>query len=687
MAKIPMGNFGQAQARSAPPASIPRGDPIGAAVDRVGQVGGAIASDMERQRLQERAAGLQEIDRQQRQQDAEAKQARTEAERAQALVTMNGAKDRLTDLHDEVKQGVLDGTVPKDKAEATFQERASKLLGEAGPGLPDRHREIGLAELSGASARLSNSVRQAVTLRDKQDVTSGITQTLEYLQRQYKIDPAKATEQAMATVDGLGPHSTMTPDQLAKLKQGWREGTQFTTAYEMVSAGRNDRRALDAAEAAIGKLPDLDPQKRAVLGDRVAAYRLALDQKAELASARAARESEARLHRAEAEFKTFQAMADKGTVLDPAYIDRAITATTGTPYQAGVRALAQQAKEAGGFAAQPVRVQQQMLDAIDSQIAQQGRTPELQKRRDQVEKVVRGSQQDLERDGLRAGLERGVITDLRPLDMSKGMPGIIMQMDGRAAAADRVGAWAGRAVSPFDAIEAAAVKQQLDALPVKERSSMIAALVAKVGPQGSQAIAAQMDGRSRPLALEMALAGSMTTSGRYAGELVALGAAAIEDKSIKEDNAAMTGLRAQIAAEVGSALTGKAREDVIDAARLMYLGQRSEGVSPSVGGVVRLAIGGTLMEHNGRRIPVPAGVDENRLGDRLRNYPAAEISKQAPGDVVMLPGGRSMGTPEFLARLPGAQLEPAGLGRYAVRVGPGLAQNANGRSIIIEVKP
>ena len=60
---------------------------------------------------------------------------------------------------------------------------------------------------------------------------------------------------------------------------------------------------------------------------------------------------------------------------------------------------------------------------MNSQIAKSGRSPELDKRKDQIEKVLRGSQADLEKDGLRAGLERGVITDLQPLDQSKGMPG------------------------------------------------------------------------------------------------------------------------------------------------------------------------------------------------------------------------------------------------------------------------
>jgi hypothetical protein len=259
MATIPMGNFGQSVARPGPMPSIPRGDPIGQAVERTGQIASNVVNDM----------AAEETKRQ-----LEAKAA---ADRARTITTLTGTKDKLADLHDQIAQGVQDGTVPKDKAETEFASRSAKVLEGIGGDLPEAQRGIVLAELNGDAARLGNSVRKAVTQRDRQDVTSGISQTLEYLQRQYRADPAKATQQAMDLVDQLGPHSTLNPEQLAKLKQSWKEGTQYTAGYELVSAGRADRKMLDAAEKTITTgLPDIDPQKRATLLDRIAAYRLHL---------------------------------------------------------------------------------------------------------------------------------------------------------------------------------------------------------------------------------------------------------------------------------------------------------------------------------------------------------------------------------------------------------------------------
>ena len=43
----------------------------------------------------------------------------------------------------------------------------------------------------------------------------------------------------------------MTPEQVAQKGQAWKEGTQYTAGFELVTAGRHDRKALDAAEKTI----------------------------------------------------------------------------------------------------------------------------------------------------------------------------------------------------------------------------------------------------------------------------------------------------------------------------------------------------------------------------------------------------------------------------------------------------
>jgi hypothetical protein len=688
MATIPMGNFGQAIARPAPQAGIPRLDAMGAAADRFSQVAGNVVADSaERgQRLQMQALA------EERRKDEEVAAA---AIRAKTITALTGTKDGLNDLHDEVSGGVLSGTVPKDKAESMFTERAGKLLTSLDTGLPEAQRGIVLAELNADVMRLGNAVRRSVTQRDRQDVSAGISQTLEHLQRSFRTDPAGSTQKAMGLIDQLGPQSNMTPEQLVKLKQSWKEGTQYTAAFEMVSSGRGNPAKLDEAERLITTgLPDLDPQKRASLLDRVSVERLRIDQKADQAAARAEREAERRLKRAEAEFTTFQTMADKGTALDPAYIDKALTVTAGTPFQAGVVELARTAREVGGLAAQPVAVQRAALDRVNAEIAQNGRTPALEKRRAQIEKVVRGSQEDVERDPLRAGLERGVITDLQPLDPRQGMPGVLQQLQARAEAVQRVSLWAGRQVSPMTEDEAATIKSQLDALPAKDRSAMVAALAQTVGPQGAQGLATQMDKKDKGLALAFAFAGAQTTMGRFTSELVLKGQQAKNDGTSTKGEKAPDVKPGQWSARIAAALDGvfpaQTLTDQTREAALLI----AHGLAAEAGGLLRdrdldraigFAVQGSVIERNGQKIVLPAGMDESALERRLESVTAADLTAQAPDGQVRA-GGSPVPVAEFVKTLPGQKLMYAGPGRFVVIVGGRPVVNAAGRPIFIGVQ-
>lgn len=665
-------------------ANVPRGDPIGQAAERTGQIAQGMVMEkmaVDRQR-EERAIAEQQ------QKDEAAREA---ALRVKTLTVMGGAEDSLKDLHDEVTQGVLSGSVPKEKAEKDFTERSTKMLQGLGEDLPEDRRALIQAQLQRQAAQLGNGVRKAITQRDREDVTSGIRQTLEFLQRDYRTDPGKATQRASDLIDQLGPHSTMNPDQLSRLKQGWKEDTQYTAGFELFSAARNDRKALDAAAKAISTgLPDIDPQKRASLLDRIEGAKLVLDQKAELAAQRAQREAERVLKRAEAEFQTFQALADKGTALAPEYLDKVMQSTAGTPYQAGVRALAQQARETGGFAAQPVAVQQATLDQINTLIAQRGRTPELDRRKEQVERVLSGSRQDLERDPLRAGLERGVITAVQPLQMGSGVQTMVQQLQQRLPSVERVGMWAGRPVSPMTADEAAQFKMQLDALPVKERSGMVAAVAQAIGPQAAQGLAKQLNEKDKALALSFGYAGASTTANRLTSELILKGQQARSDgtstKGDKQPEVKAAGWRAFAAQELAGVFADeRTTAQIRDAAELIMHGMASEAGGrlsrDDMARALRLAVGGELVDHNGRKVPIPAGKTADDLERTLERIKPEAI---APSGQVRV-NGMPVPAAEFVRTLPGQKLVPVGPGRYGVEVNGRLVVTDQGAPVVIKL--
>lgn len=653
-------------------------------------IGGDMLDQQARQQAQERALA-----------DAE----RKAANKAQALATLQRAQDDLLTLGDEIGEGILTGQIDKTKAGQEWGTRAKERITASLEGVPAEHRAAIQADLEHRMATLGRTtIGKAIRTRDREDVKSGISQTMEYAQRLYRTDPKAAEELVAGTLEQLGPFAGLGAGDVAKAKQAWREGSQYTKGFEAVSAARNDRKGLDAAEKLIGGLSDLDPQRRAVLIDRVSNYRLALDQKAEIAAARAQRHAEAALKRAEGVFTAASSLADKG-VLSPQYADQVLGQLAGTPFQPAFRQLVEAQYTAGPLAAKPIAVQRAELDAVNTAIAQNGLTPTLEKRRAQVEKVVRGSEEDLKRDALRAALERGVIDGIAPLDVSSPQA-IAATAAQRMQQAQVVSQWAGGPVSPLTDQEAVSVKSLLDTLPVKERSTAVATLAQALGPQASAGLARQMDAKDKALALALGMAGAQTTQGRYTSELVLRGAQAQKDGTSTKNEKAAAVKPAQWSRALATELEGvfpvqTLTDNTRDAALLI-----AHGIAAEQGGelserdlkrAVGLAVGGNIVEYNGRRIPLPAGVDEDALRKRLGSVTVEEIARQAfvpradgqPQDLSKLTvraGGVAVPVAEFVRSLPGQELVYAGPGRYSVLVQGRPVVNAEGRRIVVGVQ-
>ena len=92
-----------------------------------------------------------------------------------------------------------------------------------------------------------------------------------------------------------------------------------------------------------------------------------------------------------------------------------------------------------------------------------------------------------------------------------------------------------------------------------------------------------------------------------------------------------------------------------------------------------------IIEHNGRKIPLPAGVDEDMLAKRLHSVAPAEVEAQAGKSVRV--AGVDVPVADFVKALPGAELTYAGPGRFNVIAGGRPVMSADGkRRIVIGVK-
>lgn len=617
-----------------------------------------------------------------RQQQREAQQQRDAADRARASSVLANTRDRIADTAAAIDQEVQDGRLPKAGAMAAWRERTAEVLQSSMGDVPEAHRAIVQQDVQGYVGRFDSRITDSVRRRDQSDTRTDLDSTLEALQRSAVADPGRSRAQALAALDTLGPAAGLRPDQIGKAKQTWVEGAAYTRAFSAIQSARNDNRALAAAEQAVGQDADLDPQRRAQLMAQADGYRASNEARA-LRQAQAAEVAAARQEReAGRAWDVLSGWALAGKAADP-QANAALIAKLDPQRLAAYKALAAEIPARTAAAMLPLSQQQTQLDGLIAQRAARGTSPELEKEIERREKVLTEARRDYGTDPLRAGADRGIIDRIAPLDTGS-LDGIVRSLASRVEQAQTVSTRAGRSVSPLLPEEAMRVASMLSTLGPSAQAQSIAQLAGVLPAGQAQALAKQIDAKDKPLALALAVGSQRTTNGRPTAELILRGAQVVKDKGVKEEQGAEFGLRASIAKTVGDSLPAAARDDVIAAARLIYLAKQAEGDSISHDGAVRLAIGGNIVEHAGRRLPVPAGVD---LTDRLQRYPRASIEAQAGGATVYTGGGRPMGVPEFLAGLPSAQLEPVGLGRYAVRSGGALVTNSERAPIVIEVAP
>lgn len=675
MARIPLGNFGNVIADPAPRVNIPAGAfNAGEGAQKLGDTGMRVA------------AGLMEDKRQQ--QDA--------LGRVKAANALQDYQIAVKTVGLDMAPLLADGTISSADADTEY-----KKLVDAIP-KPDHsgYDAITAERISGAilqaQAEGRNSVAPlisgAVVLEQKSAVDLGLDKIGKLAGLPGADVPAELARLNAYDAQGLKAYGK----NWAAKKQEFTDKAWANHAQQRVLENRDNMNGLVALEKDLTKkdgfyATTLDGDKRTAMMARVELYKSSIIQRQEAAAARIDREAERRLRAAEAEFNTLQSMVDKGTVLDPNYIERAMQVMAGTPYQKAVTNLAQVAKETGGLARQPIAAQKSALTAIDQLIATQGRSPELDKRREQVARVLSSSETDVKARGLSAGLERGVIDNIAPLDMTS-LQSIVASGGLRLQQADVVSNWSGQAVSPLDGNkpvdgnEPDQLKAMLDILPPKQRAAAITTLSTAIGARHSAAIAAQLDAKDRPLGLAFAVQDGI------AAEMILRGAAAIKDGAVMQDSAKVTGWKAKIAQQVNglypdATLGEAAKESAYLIAGAIAQDNGGRIWQKDIEKAVKMAVGGDIFEQDdGSRIPLPKGMDEDAFIASLKSerVMALVFAQSTEGKVIA--GGVPVDAGELVKSLPGQKLMYAGPGRYAVMVRGRPVLSAAGKPIIIQVQ-
>jgi hypothetical protein len=697
MARIPIGigEGGQLGRSVADPQGAVRVDPaaFGAGVGgAAGDAVNAFAREVGNERRQE-AAQAQADQRQAdaesrataRQAAAEAKQAEAERRRIAQLTARAEATNELDTLRTEIETGIADGTVARTDGVTRWQTESETRINTALERFDPDMRDLVRAELLGARNRLGAGVQQAATRRAQSETGAELLRLGEQYQRMALTDRPRAVAEFEGALATFGPAAGLNPEQIQTQRQAFRERVAFDVGSALVRGARSDLRTLDQVAQRLGsdEFADLDPGRRGQLDAALTARREQILNANERAAAAAARANEARQAAAGRSFEALDKLTLSGAVPDPAFAAQVTAAVRGTPFEAAARQVIEQAAARANFAALPLPQQKAALLAAQS-AATAGTNPQAAARVDLLERTVRATEQAVAADPLRAGLERGWIREVAPLNVTDlaSLPAALGQ---RIEAARTVAGRAGRPVSPLLAEEADNMRRLVETLAPRDRVTALAPIVRGMPADQIRAMAGQVNKDSPALAgALLALSQDRVTDrGRSVAGLIMQGDDLIRTKSVKIDPAAETGARARIRSELRGAFATTAAEDAaVEATFRVYATLLSEN-NDDVRQAVRLTTGG-VFEANGAKAVRRWGWTDADMRDAISKQIPATLAERSGGGLAL--GGERIAPEDLYRQRNRWQLgSTAASGQYTVAIGGRVVTRADGSPFTVQL--
>lgn len=341
--------------------------------------------------------------------------------------------------------------------------------------------------------------------------------------------------------------------------------------------------------------------------------------------------------------------ASAGGLMDRQYEDsvRSAAAAAGPAYKARAEALIKMSQQAAGYGSAPLQQQQATLRDLEAKAQTEGSSAEAMKRIQFLRGITDKQEKEYKENPWAASQRFGRLGVQAPVvnitAVEQG-PALVAERVKQIAAVETM---AGGPVSPLQPDEAAAMVDQMRKADPAAQSRALAGMAAPLGLGQIEALANQLGKGSRPMALAMKLGSLNTNAGRLVSELVLRGAAGLADKTIKKDDSALTGWRAEISAKVRGTLgSDQAEKDVIDAAYYVRAAQEQEGIalpgfSKGIGSgeddAIAMVIGQPVVRAGVKTI-LPRGMTESDFSDRLQTQAPAQVAALMPSGKVYLRG-------------------------------------------------
>lgn len=379
-------------------------------------------------------------------------------------------------------------------------------------------------------------------------------------------------------------------------------------------------------------------------------------------------------------------LADKGQYFTPEFTAQLKASAAGTPYAAQAQALIDNQAQTAGFAAAPAADRTAALEMARAAAVTPGKGVDPSSSKDltrweRIDSAIKAAYKD---NPWQAAQQYGAIQRAPVANITQ--PGDLMTViANRAPFAAAVEAHAGQTISLLQPQEAEQFGRLLRKLPPDQEGAVLSqAGIALGSPARIAALAKQLGAGDQVHELMLLSAGDKTNAGRTTAELIRRGAQALTDKTVKPEEAPVTGWKSVIAGLVDNTLGNPEAEDQIKrSAYFVRAAMENNGAkAPGFTGIgnadaessVAMVVGWPI-ERQGVKTLLPKGMKEGDFDVALSKYTAPALTAMAPDGKLYL-GGK-----EFSAQTLASQLSDMALRRWD---GSTYIPLRNGRPITVD---
>lgn len=481
------------------------------------------------------------------------------------------------------------------------------------------------------------------------------------LDEQYRNDGLAAIEQGLEA-------GYLSPEEAQRQRELF--GETITRSRILYDLNRDPAKAIERLES--GEYGQIEA------GDREA-WRYKAENLIEQERRRQQAAADRRLARAERAMSTLERTALTGYPVRPEDMQDVAEKVRGTELESQFQAFRQDMLAIESFAGKPPSEQAEIIEQSDAALRAGGASMSEITRLQRLASIHQTNLKSLQDDPLGYAATHGIAQEPQPLSLADP-EAMQAQLADRLSVAQGLRKSHGAPVKVLRPDEAAQLSSALSSGTPESRKQLLGTLAAGIDdPQAYRATMAQL-GDENTL---MGAAGIAALDDEKTANLILRGSDILTNNTLKISDAGSEGFRAQFDDYLQDAAYDNpaARAATFETARAIYAtltmdaGAASEQyIDPArVEQATRMALGGDVIEYNGRHVVAPAEINESQFADRL------SIALRQMESSGRLPQGV---TADDLADLPLSDLAD---GKYLLRTGSGWALDAEGRPITIDI--